>query len=99
MEIRVLGPLEVLVANRPVSLGGRRQRGVLAVLALQANQTVPLSRLIDELWGDRIPPSARNTVQTYISHLRAALEPGRRAGTPAQVLAARPGGYLLCIHP
>jgi PAS domain S-box-containing protein len=99
MEIRVLGPLEAIVAGRPVPLGGRRQRGVLAVLTLRANQTVALGQLIDELWGDRAPPSAANTVQTYISHLRRALEPGRQPGTPAQVLAARPGGYLLYVEP
>jgi signal transduction histidine kinase/DNA-binding SARP family transcriptional activator len=99
MEIRVLGPLEVLVAGRPVPLGGRRQRGVLAILALRANQTVGLGQLIDELWGDCAPASASNTVQTYISHLRRALEPGRQPGTPARVLAARPGGYLLCVDP
>jgi signal transduction histidine kinase/DNA-binding SARP family transcriptional activator len=99
MEIRVLGPLEVLVAGRPVRLGGRRQRGVLAVLALRANETVGLGQLIDELWGDHAPASATNTVQTYISHLRRALEPGRQPGTPARVLAARPGGYMLCVDP
>jgi predicted ATPase/DNA-binding SARP family transcriptional activator len=99
MDIRLLGPLEVVVVGRPVPLGGLRQRGVLAVLALRANHTVPLSQLIDEVWDDQPPGSAANTVQTYISHLRHALEPNRPVGAPASVLISRPGGYALRIDP
>jgi DNA-binding SARP family transcriptional activator len=64
---------------------------VLAHLLLRANQTVPASTLIDEVWGDEPPDSARNTLQTYISHLRKALGDGRLEG--------RPPGYRLEVGP
>lgn len=49
-EFRILGALEVLVGNGPIKLGGRRQRGVLAILLLRANQVVPVEQLADELY-------------------------------------------------
>jgi DNA-binding SARP family transcriptional activator len=60
MEFRILGPLEVVDADRPLALGGERQRALLALLALlltRANEVVSTDRLIDELWGVR--PSRR----------------------------------------
>jgi DNA-binding SARP family transcriptional activator len=73
MQFRVLGPLEVAVKDQPLILGGRRQRAVLAVLLLNANEFVPIDRLVEETWIGRPPPSAAGTVQTYISRLRRAL--------------------------
>src|SRR3954451_5492908 len=77
MLFRVLGPLEVDVGNGPVSLGSTKQRAVLALLVLRANQLVPAATLIDEVWGEEPPEKARNVVQTYVSHLRKALGPDR----------------------
>ena len=56
-----------------VTVGGARQRALLAVLLLHANETLSGDRLIDELWGDHPPPTAAKTVQVYISRLRRAL--------------------------
>ncbi len=55
MEFRILGPLEVSVDGRPVSLRGPRQRALLAVLAPHAGETVSTNRLIDVLWSDSPP--------------------------------------------
>src|SRR6187397_1174469 len=68
MLFRVLGPLEVDVGNGPVSLGGPKQRVVLAHLVLRANQLVPAETLIDQVWGEEPPEKARNVIQTYVSH-------------------------------
>jgi DNA-binding SARP family transcriptional activator len=62
MEIRILGPLEVLDEKGRVSLGGPRQRTVLANLTLRPNQLVSAERLIDEVWGDN-SPEARDSSQ------------------------------------
>ncbi len=63
MDFRILGPLEVLDEGRPVALGGSRQRALLALLLLHANETLSTDRLIDELWGERPPAKAAKTVQ------------------------------------
>jgi DNA-binding SARP family transcriptional activator len=70
MEFRLLGPLEVVEHDRPVALGGVKQRSLLAVLLLHANQVVSADRLIDELWGDAPPPTAAKSLQVHVSRLR-----------------------------
>jgi DNA-binding SARP family transcriptional activator len=52
MEFRILGPLEARADGKPVPLGGRKQRALLAILLLSANRVVSRSRLINELWGE-----------------------------------------------
>src|SRR5919107_5978689 len=99
MDVRVLGPLEVVDGGRPVGLGGPMQRAVLALLALEPGRVVSLDRLVDGLWGEAPPARAAATVQAYVSNLRRALEPGRRRGEPAGVLVGRPPGYLLQVEP
>jgi DNA-binding SARP family transcriptional activator len=91
MEFRLLGPLEALVEDRALQLAGGKQRALLAVLLLRANETVSTDRLIDELWGDGPPASAGKIVQVYVSHLRKALGEG--------ILLTRAPGYLLQIEP
>jgi class 3 adenylate cyclase len=89
MEYRVLGSLEVVdsVGHR-LSLGGARQQTVLASLVLRAGRTVPLQRLVDELW-EKPPGTAAKTVQVYISRLRRQLHAG--------AIESRPGGYALVL--
>ena len=77
MEFRILGPLEVLDGERPLPLGAAKQRALLAVLLLHANEVVSTDRLFEVLWGAEPPGSAANTLQTYVAHLRTALEPVR----------------------
>ena len=93
MLFRVLGPLEIVVNGRPLPLGGRRQRAVLAVLLLSANEFVPIDRLVEEIWNGRPPPSGRGTVQTYISRLRRIL-----VNSGASV-TTRDDGYELQLNP
>ncbi len=66
----MLGPLEVSEGGHLLQLGGPKPRTVLAHLLLQANHLVTVDRLIYALWGEEPPESARNTLQTYIKHLR-----------------------------
>jgi serine/threonine protein kinase/DNA-binding SARP family transcriptional activator/WD40 repeat protein len=73
VELRVLGAVEVLKDEAPARLGGPKQRTVLALLAASLGRTVTTDRLIDSLWGDRPPSTARHTLQTYISNLRTEL--------------------------
>lgn len=98
VEVRLLGPFEVLRGGVVVDVGGPRQRAVLAHLALARGRVVPVERLIDRLWGDDAPASATGTLQSYVSRLRAALEPSRR-GAAATVLVSEAPGYALRLVP
>jgi DNA-binding SARP family transcriptional activator len=89
VEFRVLGPLEVLVDGRPARLGGPRQRALLAILLVHANEVVSVARLVDEVWGDDPPVTAGNVLQTYISQLRKAL--GR------DTIGTRGRGYVVSV--
>jgi DNA-binding SARP family transcriptional activator len=73
MEYRTLGALAARDGGRPVALGGRRQQLVLAVLLQHANLPVTTDRLVDAVWGDAPPVTARKTLQVYVSRLRQAL--------------------------
>jgi WD40 repeat protein/DNA-binding SARP family transcriptional activator len=96
VQFRMLGPLEVLDdAGRPLVLGGAKQRALLAVLLLHAGQVVSADRLIDELWGEDPPETARNVLQVYVANLRKVLEPDRPKRTTSSLLRTQPPGYLL----
>lgn len=91
---RILGPLEVLDGDRAIVLGGLKQRALLAILLLHANEVVSTDRLIDELWGEAPPPTARQTVQVYVSQLRRAVQVD---GAPNGAIETRAPGYLLHV--
>jgi DNA-binding SARP family transcriptional activator len=93
--VRVLGPLEVTVDGAPADLGGARQRCVLARLIAEHGRVVSADRLIEGLYAEEAPPKALAAVQSYVSHLRRALEPGRAARAPAGVLVTSPPGYAV----
>jgi DNA-binding SARP family transcriptional activator len=99
LDFQVLGPFEVLSGSRLVDLGPRKQRAVLCALAVNANRVVSLDRLIDDLWGEHAPSQVIGTLQAYISNLRRALEPDRRAGEPPMLLVTQSPGYILRIPP
>lgn len=97
LEIRVLGSLLLNCGDVPATPTAPKSRSVLAALLLNANRTVPVPVLIEELWGDMPPASVLTTLQTYILNLRKLL--GRALAVPAPrvaetVLVTRPGGYL-----
>src|SRR5215212_9368434 len=89
MEVRILGPLEVLGEAGPVGLGGPKQRALLAFLLLNANEVVSSDRLIDALWEEEPPATARKSLQLYVSRLRKLL--GR------ECLQTEAAGYVLRV--
>lgn len=78
MRISVLGPLQARRGDggEELPLGGLRQRAVLARLAVAGGDTVPVDRMVDDLWDGAPPPSAVNTLQSYVSNLRRELRTG-----------------------
>src|SRR2546421_1909665 len=90
MGDRILGRLGVADEGEPVPLGRLKERLVLAVLLLHANEFVSRERLIDELWGELPPPTAKKAVNVYVSQLRKALT--RNGHDP---VATADGGYRL----
>lgn len=85
------------MGGRALSLGGAKQRAVLAILLLHANEVVSSDRLIDELWGGSPPETAATSLHGYVSQLRKQLEPARGAGEAGTVLLTRPPGYVLRV--
>ncbi|MGW3962987.1 AfsR/SARP family transcriptional regulator [Amycolatopsis sp. NPDC005003] len=91
LRYRLLGPVAVAGVDGPVRLGGPKQRTVLAALLLNANQVVSEDRLIELLWEDRPPASARGQLQVRVWELRKLL--GR------EVIVRREPGYLIEVRP
>lgn len=96
MEFHILGPFEVSADCRPVAIPGPKLRTLLAALVLHAGRIVSKDRLLEILWGPEPPDGAPATLQSHVSHLREALEPGR-AGGQASVVVSREPGYLLDV--
>ncbi len=94
MQIRLLGPLELVTDRGPVELSSPRSRAVLAALALQANLVTPVERLIDAVWDEDPPATARAQIRICVSDLRRSF---RDAGIGASI-ETRPSGYLLEIR-
>jgi DNA-binding SARP family transcriptional activator len=93
IAVRLLGPMEVTVDGAAVRVGGPRQRCVLARLVAARGQVVSVDQIIEDLYAGQAPPGAHAALQSYISRLRRALEPGRAAWGQADVLVASPPGY------
>jgi DNA-binding SARP family transcriptional activator len=90
MEFRILGPLEIRSEGGPTQDLAGKQRALLAVLLLHADEAVSTDRLIDALWGERPPDTAGKALQVYVSRLRKLLEPDGKG-----LLVTRPPGYAL----
>jgi YVTN family beta-propeller protein len=95
INYRLLGALEVSREGQAVDVGGPKQRTLLTVLLLHANQPVHRHVLIDRLWGEHPPAGADHAVDVYIWRLRKTLGPA--AGSPC--VLTRAGGYLLQVTP
>ena len=87
LEIRLLGPFEVVAGGRPANVSGGKRQGLLALLALRRGRVVGVDSLIDALWGDDLPAAPRNAVQHHVARLRAALG--------QETIVASPDGYAL----
>jgi YVTN family beta-propeller protein len=95
LRFEILGAIRVSRHGSQVNLGGPQQRAVLALLLIDRDNPVSTVHIADALWGERPPPGNAATIQTYVFHLREALEPDRPRGAPAQVLVSERGGYRL----
>lgn len=92
MEFGLLGPLSVVSGSDDLVLGGPRQRTVLAHLLLRANHELTGDQLVDRVWGDHPPATARGSLHAYVSRLRSVLGPDRLEGRGGRyVLHAAPG--------
>lgn len=83
----------------PLDLGGSQSRTILAALLVAAGRVVTAESIVDVVWGEEPPASAAGTLQSYVSRLRRALEPGRGRGEGAKVLLWEPPGYRLAVGP
>ena len=95
----VLGPTQVVRGTEPVDLGTRKQRALLAALALHGGRPVSVDAIIDLLWGDNPPGAVTATLQAYVAGLRRALEPERQRRAPAAFLVTVGSGYALRVPP
>ncbi|MEU5952266.1 BTAD domain-containing putative transcriptional regulator [Streptomyces sp. NPDC047525] len=86
-DYRLLGPVEAWRAGRRLALGGPKPRALLAALLLEPGRVVSVDALIDAIWGERPPDTARSLIQSYVSALRRALS--------ADAIETRPPGYLI----
>ncbi|MBD0707533.1 MULTISPECIES: BTAD domain-containing putative transcriptional regulator [unclassified Streptomyces] len=106
MQFRVLGPLEVVDQGGPVILRGTKQRATLGFLLLQANRVVPVSQLLNALWGvDEAPTTARKILQNAVYGIRGLLSPRAMSLQPetyaqtGPTLLTQPAGYMMRVTP
>jgi DNA-binding SARP family transcriptional activator len=92
----LLGPVELRRDGVVVPVGAVKKRITLALLGLRSGEVVSADRLIDAIWGEQPPPRAGKALQVYISQLRDAVEPDRRA--PSVIVSQAPG-YALALPP
>lgn len=93
MEFRLLGPVEVVGAGGSIPLKGTKIRTLLAALLLAPGQVLSTNRLVDIIWDDEPPPTARALIQTYVSTLRRAI-----GDTDARIIRTQSPGYLARIE-
>jgi hypothetical protein len=96
VELRILGPLDLVVDGAVRTVPAGAERAVLELLLLNAGRVVPATTLVDALWGDDLPANAMNALQGRISRLRRALGD---AGLPEALVTTRRPGYLADVDP
>ena len=92
MEFKILGPFEVLDESGAVSIAGAKERSLLALLLLHGGRVVSTDRLVDSLWGDEPPGTARKSLQVRVAGLRKTLGQDRIVTSPSgyRVSSERP---------
>src|SRR4051812_2704711 len=88
MQVRLLGPVDVVVDGAAIAVAGAKRQAILATLAAAAGEIVTTDRLIEAVWGDDPPATALNTLQRHVSFLRRLI--GR-----ADAIRAQGPGYVL----
>lgn len=99
LAVCVLGELRATRGGAEVELGGRRQRAVLAALIIARGAVVAAERLADCVWGEDLPANPAGALQSYVSHLRRALQPEAGARQRKGVIASAGPGYALRLDP
>ncbi|MER5444512.1 tetratricopeptide repeat protein [Streptomyces sp. NPDC002764] len=97
VDLLALGPLELWHQGHQYPLGSVKERCVLAVLLYARGDPVSVDTLVDRVWDDEDPPpTAVDTLRTYLSRLRTRLD--RAVGALAQVERTSPGRYRLRVE-
>jgi len=65
-EFRLLGPLEIVRDGVPLKVSGARQRALLGLLLLHANEFVSTERIIEELFGSDPSAPGANALQATV---------------------------------
>ncbi|MCW2541005.1 MAG: transcriptional regulator, putative ATPase, winged helix family [Frankiales bacterium] len=99
LTVRLLGPVTAWLGQDELALGPARQRLAFSLLALSAGRAVARSAILDALWGEHSPVTAEGSIYTYVSALRRALDPERRARSSRGLLRSAGSGYLLEVSP
>ena len=89
VDLLVLGPVEVRNQGEPMSIGGPKQRSILALLVAEAGHPVSVDRIIDDVYGDDAPEGARRSAQTLVSMIRREL---------GDIVKQAGGGYVLEVE-
>ncbi|MGR6914371.1 BTAD domain-containing putative transcriptional regulator [[Actinomadura] parvosata] len=95
LEIRFLGPWQVLAGDEPVRLTGQRRIGVLARLALNSGQALHTERILTDIWGESSAATVAKQLHIVISKLRETLGPH----TTEEIIQTMSGGYRLALEP
>ncbi|MEU8270009.1 BTAD domain-containing putative transcriptional regulator [Sphaerisporangium sp. NPDC049002] len=99
LRFAVLGPVQAWLDGREVELGTPLQRSILAMLLLREGRAVTPMEMIDAVWGEDAPPRALGALRTYVSRLRAVLEPDRSPRMRPELLTSVGRGYALRLAP
>jgi DNA-binding SARP family transcriptional activator/tetratricopeptide (TPR) repeat protein len=94
VEFRLLTGVEAWAGGARLDIGPARQRCVLAALLVDANRVVSADQLVDRVWGEHAPQTARATLFSYLARLRRVL-----AADGGAVIERRSGGYVLAVEP
>lgn len=76
--VPLMGTVGPVRNGHEIDVGGPKQQAVLVALALSAGRRISTDRLIDLVWDENPPTSARRTVQSYVAGLRRYWVPARR---------------------
>lgn len=95
LRVRVLGPVDATGPDGDMPVRGPRERTVLGLLALTPGRPLSTERLIDGVWGEQPPATARKGLQVLVARIRRALDPRRPAGQREAHVGTTPRGYQL----
>lgn len=104
MRYSILGPLDISDGNGPIEINRPFYRTLAATLLLDPNRVVPVTRLIDSIWDETPPATARDQIYKGVSGLRRLLERPRAQAAARQqaerpVIDRRAPGYAIVVGP